>query len=148
VATLFSAPFNILARNQGFRQLASATDVIGPYQGNVAATRRSWARHHKPQLVAFIRSYVEAIDWLYAPQNHDEAIRILLKNVPQMSPQLAEATYGELLDAHNGFFHKGKVNVAGIRTVLALRSRYATPHKVLDQPMKYYDASYYRAAMR
>jgi ABC-type nitrate/sulfonate/bicarbonate transport system substrate-binding protein len=147
VATLFSAPFNILARKQGYVQLATATDVLGAYQGNVAATRRSWAKQHKPQLVAFIQAYVEAIDWLYDPKNHDEAIQILLKNVPQMSPELAATTYGELLDPKTGFFHKGRVSVPGIRTVLALRSRYAMPHKVLKDPMKYYDPTYYHAAM-
>jgi len=147
VATLLSTPFNILAREQGFNQIATATDVIGPYQGNVAATRRSWARHNKPKLVAFIKAYVEAIDWLYDPKNHDEAIRILLKNVPQMSPELARTTYSELLDPKAGFFHKGRVNVPGIRTVLALRTRYAVPHKALTDPMKYYDPTYYRAAM-
>jgi hypothetical protein len=40
------------------------------------------------------------------------------------------------------------MNVAGIRTVLKLRSRYATPHKTLTNPSKYYDPTYYRAAMR
>ena len=146
-ATLLSTPFNILARNEGFNQIATATDVIGPYQGNVAATRRSWAKHNKAKVVAFIRAYVEAIDWLYDPRNHDEAIRILRRNVPQMSPELAATTYGELLDPHAGFFRKGRMNVAGIRTVLDLRSRYATPHKTLTDPSKYYDPTYYRAAM-
>jgi ABC-type nitrate/sulfonate/bicarbonate transport system substrate-binding protein len=147
-ATMFSAPFNILARNEGFNQIATATDVIGPYQGNVAATRRSWARQNQPQLVAFIRAYVQAIDWLYDSKNHEEAIRILLKNVPQMSPQLAEQTYQELLDPRTGFFRKGKMSTEGIRTVLALRSRYATPQKLLNNPMKYYDPIYYDAAIR
>lgn len=148
VATLLSAPFNILARGKGFSQIAAATDVIGPYQGNVAAVRRSWAVHNKAKVVAFIQGYVEAIDWLYDPKNHDEAIRILRQNIPQMSPQLAATTYDELLDPKNGFFRKGRVNVAGMRTVLALRSRYATPHKKLTDPMKYYDPTYYNAAMR
>ncbi|MEM5460103.1 ABC transporter substrate-binding protein [Paraburkholderia phytofirmans] len=147
VATLLSTPFNILARNEGFNQIVAATDVIGPYQGNVAATRRSWARQNKPKLVAFIQAYVEAIDWLYDPKNHDEAIRILLKNVPQMSPELASTTYGELLDPKAGFFRKGRISVPGIKTVLALRTRYAMPHKALKDPMKYYDPTYYRAAM-
>ena len=40
------------------------------------------------------------------------------------------------------------MNIAGIRTVLALRTRYAVPHKVLNDPMKYYDPAFYRAAMR
>ena len=32
--------------------------------------------------------------------------------------------------------------------LLALRSRYAEPQKKLADPMKYYDPSYYNAAMR
>jgi len=40
-----------------------------------------------------------------------------------------------------------KTRFASIRTVLALRSRYATPHKTLKDPSKYYDPTYYRAAL-
>jgi ABC-type nitrate/sulfonate/bicarbonate transport system substrate-binding protein len=147
-ATLLSTPFNILARDQQFNQLAQAVKVIGPYQGNVAATRRSWAGANRTKVIAFIRSYAQAIDWLYDKGNHDEAIRILLKNLPQMSPELAQRSYDELLDSHDGFFRKGRVSLEGIRTVLALRSRYAEPKKNLADPRRYYDPSYYNAAMR
>jgi ABC-type nitrate/sulfonate/bicarbonate transport system substrate-binding protein len=145
--TLLSAPFNILASEQHFNQLAKATKVIGPYQGNVAATRRSWARENRTKVIAFIRGYVQAIDWLYDKANHDEAITILLNNV-QMSPEIAERTYDELLDPKDGFFRKARVSTEGLRTVLALRSRYADAKKKLIDPLKYYDPSYYNAAMR
>jgi len=49
--TLLSAPFNILAREQHFTELAKATKVIGAYQGNVAAARRSWAKEHGPKKI-------------------------------------------------------------------------------------------------
>jgi len=52
--TLLSAPFNILASEQHFNQLAKATKVIGPYQGNVAATRRTWAKENRTKVIAFI----------------------------------------------------------------------------------------------
>ena len=133
-ATLLSTPFNILARNEGYNQIASATAILGAYQGNVAATRSSWARGHKMQLVAFIRAYVQAIDWLYDPANHDEAIRILLKNMPQMAPGLAEETYRELLDPHTGFFRKGHISMPGIQTVLNLRTRYAIRTRCFQVP--------------
>jgi len=145
--TLLSAPFNILASEQHFNQLTQATKVIGPYQGNVAATRRSWARENRTKVIAFIRSYAQAIDWLYDKANHDEAITILLNNV-QMSPGIAERTYDELLDPKDGFFRKARVNTEGLRTVLALRSRYADAKKKLFDPLKYYDPSYYDDAVR
>src|SRR6516164_1793744 len=42
-ATLLSAPYDILAVAQGLNRLARATSMIGRYQGNVAAAKRSWA---------------------------------------------------------------------------------------------------------
>ena len=146
--TLLSTPFNILAKEQHFNQIAQVIDVMGAYQGNVAATRRSWAQANRTKVIAFIRGYVQAIDWLYDKANHDEAIKILLKNLPQMSPELAQQSYNELLDPRGGFFRKGRVNMQGLRTVLALRTRYAEPKKTLKNPMNYYDPSYYDAAMR
>lgn len=146
--TLLSAPFNLLAREEHFTALAKATKVIGPYQGNVGATRRSWAMENKTLVIAFIRSYVQAIEWLYDKSNREEAVRILAKNVPEISPGLAEQSYDELLDPEAGFSPAGRVDFAGLRTVLALRSRYAELPKTLTDPLKYYDPSYYDSAMR
>jgi ABC-type nitrate/sulfonate/bicarbonate transport system substrate-binding protein len=144
---MLSTPYNILAKAEGFTQLATATKVIGHYQGDVAAARRSWAAANKDMVIAYIRAYVEAIDWLYEHANRDEAVRILRKNVPQMSQDLAERSYDELLDPQDGFFRQGRIDMAGLKTVLELRSRYGKPTKLLDDPMKYYDPSYHAAAM-
>lgn len=145
--TLLSTPFNILARQQRFNQLAQATKVIGPYQGNVAATRRSWARENRAKVIGFIRGYAQAIDWLYDKAHRNEAIDILVKNV-QMSRDVAELSYDELLDPKDGFFRKARVNRDGLRTVLALRSRYADAKTPLTDPTKYYDPTYYDAAIK
>jgi len=144
--TMLSTPYNILAKAEGFTQLAQATKVLGHYQGNVAAARRSWAAANKDKVIAYIRGYVEAIDWLYDRANRDEAVRILRKNLPQMSQDLAERSYAELLDPQDGFFRQGKMDMEGLATVLALRSRYGQPAKALNDPMKYYDPSYQAAA--
>jgi ABC-type nitrate/sulfonate/bicarbonate transport system substrate-binding protein len=145
--TLLSAPFNLIAQEQHFIELAKATRVLGPYQGNVAATRRSWARQNKSSIIAFVRGYVQAIDWLYNEANREEAVRILEKNVPELPPGLAQQSYKELLDARDGFSRKGRMNFEGLRTVLALRSHYAEPQQQLTDPLKYYDPSYYDSAI-
>src|ERR1700759_5684488 len=56
-ATLLSAPYNIVAKNAGFKDLVKATDIIGPYQGNVAAARRSWAAQNSAKVKAYIGAY-------------------------------------------------------------------------------------------
>jgi hypothetical protein len=40
------------------------------------------------------------------------------------------------------------MSLDGLRTVLALRSRYAEPKKDLTDPRKYYDPSYANEALR
>lgn len=145
--TMLSTPYNILAKAEGFTQLAQATKVIGHYQGNVAAARRSWAAANKDKVIAFIRGYVAAIDWLYDRSNRDEAVRLLRKNLPQMSQDLAERSYDELLDPEDGFFRQGRMDMEGLKTVLDLRSRYGKPAKLLGDPMKYYDPTFHAAAI-
>jgi ABC-type nitrate/sulfonate/bicarbonate transport system substrate-binding protein len=147
-ATLLSAPFDILAEEQGFNRIARATDVIGPYQGNVAAARRSWAAAHRDDVIGFIRAYAAAIDWLYEAANRGEAVRIFMANLPRISAQLAQQSYDELLHPERGFLRQAKLEDSGLKTVLELRSRYGEPKCSTAEPMKYYDPSYYETAMQ
>lgn len=147
-ATMLSAPYNLLAKELGLNELIKATEVLGPYQGNVAAARRSWASANADKVIAFVRGYVEAITWLYDARHPEEAIAVLLRNLPQMSQRAAEASYSELLDPRSGFFRDCNIDLAGMTCVLQLRSRYGEPRKHLDDdPMKYCDLSYYKRAV-
>jgi ABC-type nitrate/sulfonate/bicarbonate transport system substrate-binding protein len=141
-ATLLSAPYNIIAQNAGFTELVKATDVIGPYQGNVAAVRRPWAHENRAKIEAYIRAYSRSIAWLYEPQNRVEAIAILTSHLPHMPPAIAEASYGELLDPVRGFFRACEIDPLGLDCVLGLRSRYGLPSKQLRDPAKYCDLSF------
>jgi ABC-type nitrate/sulfonate/bicarbonate transport system substrate-binding protein len=146
-ATLLSTPYNILARKAGLTQLARGIAVLGNYQGNVGAARRSWASANKAAVIGFIRAYVDAIDWLYDRANGAEAVRILCHELPDMTPELARQAYDELLDPEDGFFRNGRIDMDGVRTVLELRSRYAKPARQLSDPGKYLDDAYLRAAI-
>jgi ABC-type nitrate/sulfonate/bicarbonate transport system substrate-binding protein len=146
-ATLLFTPFELIAEAKGYHDLRSAIDVLGHYQGLVAAVQRPWAKAHESELVGYIRGYIAGLDWLYVPANKDAAIAILRKNINTMTPELAEQTCGVLLAPKGGLFQKAKLDVAGIKTVLALRSQYGVPKKTLTDPARYYDLSYYKRAM-
>ena len=141
-ATLLSAPYNIIAQNAGFTELVKATDVIGPYQGNVAAVRRPWAEQNRARVEAYIRAYRRSIAWLYEPANRVEAIAILRRHLPQMTQEMADASYGELLDPARGFFRNCEMDSAGFDCMLELRSRYGLPAKQLNESEKYCDLSF------
>jgi ABC-type nitrate/sulfonate/bicarbonate transport system substrate-binding protein len=143
--TMLLAPFDILAKSAGFNILQYAIDVYGHYQGLVGASRRGWAKDNAGRVEAYVRGYTQGLAWLYEPSNKEAAIGVLRKNLPQMSPELAAQSYAVLINPR-GFAPKAEVDLEGVKTVLALRSRYGEPKKTLTDPGKYYDPQYYNAA--
>ena len=146
--TLLLSPFEVQAEARGFNRLANATEVLGRYQGLVGGARKAWAEQNRDAVVGYIRAFSAAVDWLYEPGNKDEAIAIFLKNLPNASPQAAQTAYQVLLSPTDGFQRKAKIDMEGVKTVLALRSKYGQPRKSLSDPSPYYDASFYEAAIR
>src|SRR5262245_50179613 len=145
-ATLLISPFEVNAEAKGFTRLANADDVLGAYQGLVGVTRRAWAKEREKDLVGYIRAYLAALDWLYEPSNRAEAVAILRKNLPTMTDELAQRSYDILIHPARGFARRAELDVPGIKTVLTLRSKYATPPKPLTDPSKYLDLQYYTKA--
>ncbi len=145
-ATLLSAPYNIMAKNAGFTEIVKATEAIGPYQGNVAAVRRDWARQNGSKVLAYISGYRRSVAWLYEPSNRAEAIEILHRNLPDMPGEIAQASYAELLDPVKGFFKNCEIDRDGLDCVLKLRSRYGLPSRLLNDPEKYCDLSFAKDA--
>jgi ABC-type nitrate/sulfonate/bicarbonate transport system substrate-binding protein len=146
--TLLLSPFEVQAEARGFNRLANATDVLGRYQGLVGGARRAWAEQNRDAVVGYIRAFSDAVDWLYEPGNEDEAIAIFLKNLPNANPQAAQTAYKVLLSPTDGFQKRAKIDMEGVKTVLALRSKYGQPHKSLSDPSPYYDPSFYDAAIK
>ena len=145
-ATLLSTPYDLLAQSEGFRILAQVREALGSYQGNVAAARRRWAAENSDAVVSYIRSYIDAVQWLYEPSHMNEACDILLANVPGIPAALARASYALLLDPATGFFPDAGIRPDGVRAVLDLRSRHSPSRRPLRDPDKYVDRSYWKAA--
>jgi ABC-type nitrate/sulfonate/bicarbonate transport system substrate-binding protein len=144
-ATLLRTPFELLARERGFNQLATA-EALGAYQGTAGIARRGWAHDHEKELVGFIRGYRAGIDWLYDRANREVVEAILVANIRDMTPALAKRSYDLLLADRGGVTRDAALDMDGIRTVLALRGKYGTPRKSLADPAKYVDLTYYEKA--
>ena len=149
VATLLNAPIDAQAEARGFNVLASASDILPQYQGSVAAVRRAWAREHADTVVAFIRAYVESLEWLRDPAHRDAAIALLLQRLPRLDAKDAARSYADLLDPTAGALSpRAAIDVEGVRVVLDLRARYGARADALERdPFRYYDASYYQRAL-
>jgi ABC-type nitrate/sulfonate/bicarbonate transport system substrate-binding protein len=146
---LLNAPQDAAAEAAGFVRLAGSAEVIGRYQGSVGAARRAWAAGNADTLVAYIRAYIAAVDWLYDPGNRSEAIDLLRRRLADVSPESAARSYDELLDpSHGSLARKAAFDREGARTVLRLRRRYASPGQPPEDIGRYYDPSYYERALR
>jgi ABC-type nitrate/sulfonate/bicarbonate transport system substrate-binding protein len=142
-ATLLSAPYDLLAQEAGLRVVQR---LPRPYQGNVAAARRDWAKANSGPVAGFIRAYVAALTWLFDGAHISEACSILERNVPEMTAELARASHTRMFAGNAGFFPNGRLDEEGARKVLQLRARYAAQGRALGDPAKYIDMRYWEQA--
>ncbi len=141
-ATILTSPLEILPESKGYKRLANASDVVGPYQALSGVARRSWARDNADALTGFIRAYVKSLDWLADPAHRTEAVAIYRKNIPAASEEGAGRAWDVMLTSGEGFQKKAKLDRAGIETVLALRREFgraearrsATPRSTSTRP--------------
>lgn len=138
---VLTPPFDGMAKAAGLKVLGTSADAFPQYQGTCFISTRRWAQDNRAQLVAFTRAVLRSGVWLKDPANRAEAADILLRNMPQLSAQAAAGAVAGLAASLDP-----ELNLAGIETVLALRSQYAEPAKKLDDPMRYLDLSYLREA--
>jgi ABC-type nitrate/sulfonate/bicarbonate transport system substrate-binding protein len=144
--TILISPLDLLAMNQGHARLARAEQHLGAYQGVVGAARRSWARDNEQALLGFIRAYHAGVQFVVDPKNRDivEALLVALAG-RTMTPQLAKQAADTLLEPKSGFIRDAAINLQGVATVLALRSKFTG--KPLGEAAKYIDPSYRNKAL-
>jgi ABC-type nitrate/sulfonate/bicarbonate transport system substrate-binding protein len=107
--------------------------------------RRSWGDAHEAAVIGFLKGYRAGVDWIYQPANREIVEALLTANIRDMTPALARQSY-DLLLAPGGITRDARPDLAGIGTVLALRSKYATPAKALSDPGRYVDLTFYDKA--
>lgn len=145
-AAILAPPFDLEADAKGYHKLATALDIVGHYQAYIGVARRAWIEKNPDVLTRYIRGYLASLRWLYEERNKKETITILTKqgNIPA---EVAPLTYSEVVDRENGIVPNGAIDIAGVRTILELRSKYGLPKKTLKDPLKYIDESYWRRAL-
>lgn len=132
-ATLLRTPYERLATARGFRVLARAENLLGPYAGTVGAARLAWIDRHRGLLADFMDAYRAALQWLAAPSHRSHACQMLVSHFAELDPTSASEVLADLLHSRFGLRHDLRLDAEGIATVLALRAKYAgTPETTMD----------------
>jgi len=123
-ATLLTPPFDLSLRAAGCTTLAHVTDVLGAYQGIAVVARRAWLHENASVATRYMHAYRVALE--HAASDKTGSIP-LLAGALNVSPAVAAASYDAAFKRSDGFCNDGTLDLAGIRTVLRLRARYAPP---------------------
>jgi ABC-type nitrate/sulfonate/bicarbonate transport system substrate-binding protein len=145
--SMLGPPTSIAAKREGFVSLGSVQDLIGPYQAAGFFAQRQWAKGHRDALISFLAVIIEAQRWLLAPANKQEVVDLMTKE-SRLAPNVAAETYESLITRPGGLAKHAAFDLQGFQNVLKLRAEVEGSwggHP--PSPEKYYDSSYYDAAL-
>jgi ABC-type nitrate/sulfonate/bicarbonate transport system substrate-binding protein len=145
--SMLGPPSSIIAKREGFVSLASVQETIGPYQAAGFFAERKWAQDHRETLTNFLAAIIEAQRWLMTPENKQQVIELLAKEM-HFAPVIAAESYESLMAKPGGFQKNAALDLDGFKNVLKLRAEIEGSwggHP--PAPEKYYDASYYLEAL-
>ena len=146
-ASMLGPPSSIVAKHAGFVSLGSVPALIGPYQAAGYFTQRAWAKDHRDTLHNYLAAIIEGQRWLMAPANKQQVIDLLIKE-SHLAPDVAAETYELSIMQPGGYETDAALDLDGFKNVLKLRAEIEgqwNGHP--PAPEKYYDSSYYRAAL-
>lgn len=143
VAAIVSSPNDTELKEEGYNILAEVSEAIGAYQGSAFVVRKSWAKDHEKEVLAFTRAIVAASDFVFS----DKAgtIAVLKGRIKGLDDKEAEKLYGRLVGP-GGLNKRAELNAKGVGTVLELRAVYGGATRTA--PEKYIDLSYYQRALK
>jgi ABC-type nitrate/sulfonate/bicarbonate transport system substrate-binding protein len=134
-AAILNAELAGPAREAGFVQIADYMEVLPDYPQGVYAVSRAWAERHPDQLVRFLRAWVAAARW--ARDNPRATVELLVaEGVPQ---DVAEQGVADTSP-------DGTINLAGLESVLGLRTQFGFTPPMGADLSRYVDPTYYQRA--
>lgn len=114
--TFLNPPLSLNAIAQGFPRLTNLKDHFPDLPGSSGGARRDWALQNEKTLIAYLRGWKRAVEWLADTKNRDEAIAIYAKRVKADPEQLA-GTYDSFV--RDGLV-RTRLSMDGIKQMLDL----------------------------
>ena len=146
-ASMLGPPSSIIAKREGFVSLASVQKSIGPYQAAGFFAQRARTKERREALISFLAAIIEAQRWLMAPANKNEVLTLMTKEA-HLAPEVAAETYESSMTKPGGFARDAAFDLQGFKNVLKLRAEIeGSWGRDRPSPEKYYDSSYYGAAL-
>lgn len=114
-ATFLNPPLSLEAIAGGLPRLTGLADNFKDLPGTSGGARREWAKQNEATLVAYIRGYVRAVDFMADPKNKSEALALISKRA-KGRPEMLSQTYDQFV--RDGLVPKAAVSMSGTKLML------------------------------
>jgi ABC-type nitrate/sulfonate/bicarbonate transport system substrate-binding protein len=121
-ATFMGPPFNIRARQEGFKPLVTFHEILGPIQFTVDFAHQNFLQNNRDHAIKYLKSMIQGTQWLYDPKNKEDAIAIHMK-ILKSERNVAEQDYKFLVQEFQPFPKNGAVNKVAMDKTMELRSK-------------------------
>ena len=139
-------PEDFVLMNQGYHRLGVSTDAMANFQFIVSAVSRSWAEKNKDSLVRYARAMAASFQYMRAPANRDEVLRIVTDTTGS-SEQIARQTLSLYFDPDRGVIPKrGEIDVKGFGEVIRVMGEVGELKPPLPEVERFIDLQYLKAA--
>ena len=137
-AGVLNPPWDRKAEAVGMKRFADHREVLPDYPGGVYAVSRPWAAQNRDLLVRYLSAWNAALRWAADQTNRQEAIE-LLANAERIDKEGAAQRLRLLPES-------GRLNPAGLQTVLDLRARFDLKPPMGMDLARYFDQRWYAEA--
>ena len=134
-AGVLNPPWDAKADAAGMKRFADQREILPNYPGGVFAVNRKWANDNRAILTKYLAAWDQGLRWAQDVKNRDEAIKLI-----------AEAEKIDEKNAANRLRQlpsNGRLDLAGLQTVLDLRVQFGLIPPMGNELPKYYDESFY-----
>ncbi len=124
-ATFMGPPFNFRAQQDGFTKLITFHEILGPIQFTADFGHMNYLKSNRNEVVRYLKSMIEATNWLYDTKNKEEALAIHMK-ILKSKRDIAEQDYKYLIEEFQPFPRNGAVNKEAMEKTIDLRAKEGT----------------------
>lgn len=134
-AGVLNPPWDAKANAAGMKRFADQREILPDYPGGVFALNRQWADENRNTVVNYLAAWDEGLRWARDEKNRDEVIK-LISEAEKMDEKSAANRLRQLPT-------DGRLNLAGLQSVLDLRVQFGLTPPMGKDLVKYYDESFH-----
>jgi ABC-type nitrate/sulfonate/bicarbonate transport system substrate-binding protein len=145
-AAVMNPPFSIIAKQGGMVSLGSMRTLLGADLDRGTFALRTWVSGNSDLLVRYLAAYIEGQRWLMSPSNRKQVVELVMKE--SNLPESTSSDWYRAMVQNGGYAKDAAFDVEGFKKTLQLRAEIeAGGNGVASAAEKYFDLSYYRAAL-